>query len=74
MESQGIIARVDGNRGLRDRLGRNRADEISIRRAAALEIAVHDLQGLVRSRFADPRTDPWGERGDRTPASRSVSL
>lgn len=53
MDAQGRITQVDVNRGLRDRLDRNRAAGTSIRQAVELAMAVNELQDLARSRFAD---------------------
>jgi hypothetical protein len=53
MNAQARIRRVDVNRGLRDRLGRNRAAGESVRPTAeGSTLTVTDLQSLVRSRFA----------------------
>jgi hypothetical protein len=51
MEAQAQIGQVDVNRGLRDRLGRNRASGASVRQDAELMLAVNDLQDLARNRF-----------------------
>lgn len=56
MDAQASIARIDVNRGLRDRLGRNRAAGTSGRQAVELTLAVNDLQDLARSRFATQPT------------------
>ena len=58
MDALATVARIDVNRGLRDRLDRNRASGTSASQAAELTIAVNDMQDLARSRFATRPGDP----------------
>lgn len=58
MDALATLSQIDVNRGLRDRLDRNRAAGTSASQAAELTMAVNDLQELARSRFSTHPGDP----------------
>ncbi len=77
MDGHARITRVDANRGLRDRLGHDRAAGVSVQ-DAELTLAVSDLQDLARHRSGPgPTTTEIEDRRDprmsRLPAARVSS-